>query len=79
MADQVPDRWRTSYSAKWYLVDEVEFIKMILPQGAWETDTVGPVQIAYDAAGWLHWREPDLSQGGSFPPDKVIHVEWAIT
>ena len=78
MADATPFRWSKAFNNKWYLVDEVEFIKMILPQGAWDTDTIGPVQITFDTAGWLHWREPDLSQGGSFPPDKVVHVEWTV-
>ena len=78
MVDSVPDRWRKTYSTKWYIVDEVEFITMVLPQGSWEIDTIGPVQIAFDAAGWLHWRELDFSEGGSFPPDKVVHVEWAV-
>ena len=78
MVDSVPDRWRKASSTKWYIVDEVEFITMVLPQGSWEIDTIGPVQIAFDAAGWLHWREPDFSQGGSFPPDKVVHVEWLV-
>ena len=78
MADATPFRWSKAFNNKWYLVDEVEFIKMILPQGAWDTDTIGPVQITFDTAGWLHWREPDLPQGGSFPPDKVVHVEWTV-
>ncbi len=79
MANSAPFRWSKAFNNRWYLVDEVEFIKMILPQGQWEVDTVGPVEITFDPNGWLHWREPDLSQGGSFSPDKVIHVEWTVT
>jgi len=79
MTDQVPDRWRKSFNQKWYLVDEVEFITMILPQGGWDTDTLVNVEVAFDPYGWLHWREPDLSQGGSLAPDKVVHVEWLVT
>ncbi len=77
MVDATPDRWRTVFNAKWYPVDEVEFIVMILPQGGWDTDTVVDVEVAFDATGWLMWRELDGSAGGAFPPDKVIHVEWA--
>ena len=78
MADAAPFRWSKAFNNKWYLVDEIEFIKMILPQGAWDTDTIGPVEVSFGTDGWLYWRELDLSQGGSFPPDKVIHVEWLV-
>ena len=77
MVDSVPDRWRRVFNSKWYLVDEVEFITMVLPQGQWDLDTIVDVEVAFDSAGWLHWREVDGSAGGSFPPDKVVHVEWA--
>ncbi len=79
MADSVPDRWRRTFNAKWYLIDEVEFITAVMANGQWVTDTIGPVEVAYNSSGWLHWRELDLSEGGSFPPDKVVHVEWAKT
>ncbi len=77
MVDSVPDRWRRVFNAKWYDVDEVEFIVMILPQGGWDTDTLLNVEVAFDPAGWLLWREPDQSEGGAFPADRVVHVEWA--
>ena len=78
MADSAPERWRADSNRQWYLVDEVEFITAVMANGQWTTDTIGPVQVAFDATGWLHWREVDITEGGSFPPDKVVHVEWAI-
>ena len=78
MVDSVPDRWRRVSNAKWYLVDEVLFVAMILPQGGWDTDTIVDVEVAYDPSGWLHWRETDGSAGGSFAPDKIVHVEWSV-
>ena len=78
MVDSTPERWRAASNAKWYLVDEVEFITMVMANGQWTTDTIVDIEVAFDATGWLHWREIDVSAGGSFAPDKVVHVEWSV-
>ena len=77
MTDSVPDRWRRVFNAKWYPVDEVEFITAVMANGQWTTDTIGPVEIAFDPNGWLLWRDIPNGEGGGYPPDKVVHVEWA--
>lgn len=77
MVDSAPDRWRRVHNRSWFPVDEVEFITMVLPNGAWDTDTILNVEVAFDPSGWLLWREVDQSAGGAFPPAIVIHVEWA--
>ena len=77
MVDSAPERWRSDSNRKWYPVDEFEFIQTVMANGQWDTDVIGPVEVAYDSSGWLHWREADISAGGSFAPDKVVHVEWA--
>ena len=50
---------------------------MILANGSWDTDTIGPVEIAFGDSGFLLWRDLDVGEGGGFPADKVVHVEWA--
>ncbi len=77
MVDTSPKRWRADYNRRWYAVDDVEFIAMILPQGGWDTGTTGPVEIAFEDSGWLLWRVPDVSVGGAFASDKVVKVVWA--
>ncbi len=79
MVDAAPDRWRRIHSHQWYPVDEVEFITMVLPNGAWDTDTIGPVEIAFEDSGWLLWRDVPANEGGGYAADKVIHIEWAVT
>ncbi len=78
MVDSTPDRWRPVHSHQWYDVDEVEFILMVLPNGAWDTDTIGPVEIAFEDSGWLLWRDTVADEGGAFAQNMVIHIEWAI-
>ena len=77
MVDTSPERWRATYNRRWYAVDDVEFITAVMANGQWTTDTTGPVEIAFEDAGWLLWRVPDVSVGGAFGADKVVKVVWA--
>ena len=77
MVDSVPNRWQRDYNTNWYLIDEVEFITSVMANGQWATDTIVDVEVSFDPAGWLLWRETDGSAGGAFAEDNVVHVEWA--
>ncbi len=78
MVDTAPLRWVGHTSERWYPVDEVEFITAVMANGQWTTDTIVDVEVTFDRAGWLLWREVDQLSGGAFASDKVVHIEWAI-